>query len=143
VIEGMVVGFLFTDGGKYVVLIRKRRPDWMAGRLNGPGGKINPDETPDEAMRREYVEETGLGVLWRGPYLTLTTDHDTLVHFYAARSTAAVEAVRTTTDEEVVRRDVGTLHVGDCLPNLAWLVALAWYHLTHGPIHAYAREGAP
>lgn len=39
--------------------ILKDRPDWMAGRLNLPGGKIEPGETPQQAAARELKEETG------------------------------------------------------------------------------------
>ena len=52
-----VVGFLFYE--EKVVLIRKKRPAWQAGKLNGVGGHIEPGETPIEAMVREFKEETG------------------------------------------------------------------------------------
>jgi 8-oxo-dGTP pyrophosphatase MutT (NUDIX family) len=59
------------------LLIRKTHPEWMKGKLNGIGGKIekkeelliDPDdpgkntwlmETPPEAMIREFYEETGI-----------------------------------------------------------------------------------
>lgn len=62
-----VVGFLF-DGAGNVVLIQKNRPQWQAGLLNGPGGKIEDGEFPAEAMRREFKEETGVDIAvdrWR------------------------------------------------------------------------------
>lgn len=43
-----------------VLLIRKDRPKWMSGRLNLPGGKIEPGESPHAAAERELVEEAGL-----------------------------------------------------------------------------------
>lgn len=43
---------------EHVLLIQKARPDWQAGFLNGIGGRIEPGETPQEAMGREAREET-------------------------------------------------------------------------------------
>ena len=40
--ERMVVGFAFTEDRRSVILIRKNRPEWQAGRLNGVGGHIEP-----------------------------------------------------------------------------------------------------
>jgi 8-oxo-dGTP pyrophosphatase MutT (NUDIX family) len=51
------VGFLHNDHD--VALIRKNRPQWQAGFLNGIGGKIEPGETPHDAMVRECKEEAG------------------------------------------------------------------------------------
>jgi 8-oxo-dGTP diphosphatase len=55
-----VAGFLFSNCRKYVVLILKAKPAWQAGRLNAVGGKIEPGETPPEAMEREFREETSV-----------------------------------------------------------------------------------
>src|SRR5690349_13991679 len=43
--QAYALGFLF-DGTGRVVLIRKRRPAWQAGLLNGVGGKVEPGEAP-------------------------------------------------------------------------------------------------
>jgi 8-oxo-dGTP diphosphatase len=54
-----VVGFAFDTDGR-VALIRKNRPEWQAGRLNGIGGHVEAtDRTPWGAMCREWCEETG------------------------------------------------------------------------------------
>ena len=43
----------------WVLLMEKHRPEWMKGRHNLPGGKVEPWETPEEAAKRELLEETG------------------------------------------------------------------------------------
>lgn len=54
-----VVGFMFSPDEQFVLLIRKNRPAWQAGLLNGIGGKIEDGETPRYAMVREFYEEAG------------------------------------------------------------------------------------
>jgi 8-oxo-dGTP pyrophosphatase MutT (NUDIX family) len=54
------VGFFFDPSRSRVWLVRKNRPQWQAGLLNGIGGKIEPGETPHAAMVREFAEEAGL-----------------------------------------------------------------------------------
>ena len=60
--RGYVCGFFFSPDRGRVLLIRKRRPAWQVGRLNGVGGKIEPGESPAQAMCREFREEAGLDV---------------------------------------------------------------------------------
>lgn len=55
-----VVGFAFSSDLKNVLLIKKQKPDWQKGRYNGIGGKIEKDESPIDAMIREFKEETGV-----------------------------------------------------------------------------------
>lgn len=42
-----------------VLLIQRRRPPHI-GLWSPPGGKLNPCESPQECVLREYAEETGL-----------------------------------------------------------------------------------
>lgn len=55
-----VLGLMFSSDLSQVLLIRKAKPTWQAGRLNGLGGKVESGESNWSAMRREFKEETGL-----------------------------------------------------------------------------------
>lgn len=59
-----VVGFAFSNDTNYILLIKKLHPEWQKGSLNGIGGKIEGDETPLQAMKRECMEESGLHLTW-------------------------------------------------------------------------------
>jgi 8-oxo-dGTP diphosphatase len=63
--QSYVVGFAFSDDTEHILLIKKLRPQWQKGFLNGIGGKIEEGESPIEAMQRESMEETGLRLDWR------------------------------------------------------------------------------
>jgi 8-oxo-dGTP diphosphatase len=45
-----------------ILLIKKRQDLFGGGKWNGLGGKMNPDESPEETCRREVLEESGLTV---------------------------------------------------------------------------------
>jgi 8-oxo-dGTP diphosphatase len=53
---------LFLRDGDRVLLIRKKRGHG-AGKINGPGGKIEPGETAQHSALRETLEETGIRVV--------------------------------------------------------------------------------
>ena len=59
-----VVGFAFSKDTDHILLVRKLRPKWQKGSLNGIGGKIEDKESPMKAMERECMEETGLYFIW-------------------------------------------------------------------------------
>jgi 8-oxo-dGTP diphosphatase len=50
---------LFVFRGDEVLLIRKKR-GLGAGKINGPGGKIDPGESPEQCAVREVEEELGI-----------------------------------------------------------------------------------
>lgn len=97
-----VLGLQFTPSGGRVVLIKKRRPDWQAGYFNGVGGHIEPGETPEAAMRREFEEETGVNqatVNWRPLCILFPNDY---VELHVFKSfTIQAEQAKTVSDEEV------------------------------------------
>ncbi len=76
-----VAGFLFREDQTEVALVRKKTPEWQAGKLNGIGGKVEPGETEYAAMVREFKEETGLPILGWSPVAVLTIG-DAEVHFF-------------------------------------------------------------
>ncbi len=56
-----VAGFMFRRSNSEVALVRKNKPDWQRGKLNGIGGKVEESDCgPHEAMAREFLEETGV-----------------------------------------------------------------------------------
>ena len=96
------------------VFVEKKRPEWQKGFLNLPGGKVEDDETPEVAMTREFLEETGLIVNAWEKFGTLN-GQDYIVHLMYAY-VPNVEDAQTTTDEEIFvidMEDVGILELGD------------------------------
>lgn len=53
---GLVATLLFVVKEGQVLLIRKKR-GLGAGKINGPGGKLDPGETPEQCAVRETEEE--------------------------------------------------------------------------------------
>lgn len=76
-----------VDGDR-VLLIEKQR-GLGSGLYNGPGGKIEPGETPLEAIKREVTEEVGIEVLDpdKRAELTFVHDHDTVLFAHVFRAT--------------------------------------------------------
>jgi 8-oxo-dGTP diphosphatase len=120
-----VLGFCFTPGGEAVALIKKTKPEWQKGRLNGIGGKIEENETPAEAMQREFMEETGVVIKkdnWNK--LGVFKSPNWIVHVFYQFTDKVVD-IKTTTEEEVILADVKyVMSRNEILPNLRWLLPL-------------------
>lgn len=98
-----VLGFAFDHLGR-VALIRKNKPKWQAGLLNGVGGKVEEGETYLQAMVREFCEETGVASeehFWRH-VAVMEGRANWLVMVYAAGPLPIFSTCRTVTEEEVV-----------------------------------------
>jgi 8-oxo-dGTP diphosphatase len=117
-----VAGFLFNHFGQ-VALIRKIKPEWQAGFLNGIGGHIEQGETPLLAMRREFEEETGVKIdLWHN-FVTVKGDGYE-VHWF--RSYVNEAELKQATKEKPDWYNPHDLS-DDVLDNLHWLVPMANY----------------
>jgi 8-oxo-dGTP pyrophosphatase MutT (NUDIX family) len=132
-----VVGFLFTKNVDWTMvhLIRKNRPKWQAGRYNGIGGHVEDNETIAEAMKREFLEETGLLVpaeRWRlfaqikhqRNLICFFTHTRDFTHLTAIES-GKVEMPRSLTDESVEGFYAESVPYQKCIGNLSWLIPLA------------------
>lgn len=127
-----VVGFLMDDAATRVVLIRKNRPEWQAGKLNGVGGKVEQDDHAlHHSMQREFREEAALDTRrhdWHR-FASLTWEEG-IVHFFRAfLPMLALDNCWTKTDERVEVHPIRLLAEppvrDDVVPNLLWLVPLA------------------
>ncbi|EMF54546.1 MULTISPECIES: (deoxy)nucleoside triphosphate pyrophosphohydrolase [Streptomyces] len=55
----VVVGAALLSGGR-LLAARRSAPPELAGRWELPGGKVEPDESPEQALVRELREELGV-----------------------------------------------------------------------------------
>jgi 8-oxo-dGTP pyrophosphatase MutT (NUDIX family) len=117
-----VVGFLFSPGRKIVLLLQKNRPEWQLGMWNGPGGKLEPGETPAAAMQREFFEETGLDIGAWEQYAELS-GLGFQIFFFRAFS-GMIWVGKSMTDELVDRFSIDDLPER-LMTNATWLIPMA------------------
>lgn len=135
-----VLGFAFAHSG-WVAVIRKNRPDWQAGRMNGIGGKVeSSDKTYADAMQREFMEETGVVIhadKWR--YVgTMKKDegfhHEErsgfAVHIFTATDPRVLD-VTSKTDEVVYLVCPDEVRLEKHLENVPWLIELCRLEVGH------------
>lgn len=126
-----VLGLIFSEDRQSVVLIRKNKPDWQRGKLNGIGGKIEPsDSTPYDAMQRESKEECGVFAEWT-EFCKMTGELFE-IHVFKAFDQEAFVRAETQEAETIVKvRCENIARHGDSpqvVTNLPWLVWMALDH---------------
>ena len=118
------VGFVFDPALEKVLLIQKNRPDWQAGKLNGPGGRVEENETPYMSVAREVREETNLDIppeKWI-PVAEIITLAANIVLFGTVYDGDTAVA-QTMTDERVEWYDTQRLPP-NVISQLTWLIPL-------------------
>lgn len=71
-----VKGIIRKDG-EILVLKRSAEDDHLPGVWETPGGGVDQEESPQEALKREILEETGLMVTVGKPFNVFTFRKDT------------------------------------------------------------------
>lgn len=131
--QAYVCGFVFDPDFKEVMLIRKNRPEWQAGKLNGVGGHVeDTDHDAAHAMSRECEEESGLYIppsAWRNAVRAHFPSAQ-VDFFYAVHDPTSGKSL---TDETVMSISVKRLSTLERtsketpLPNLQWLIPFCVY----------------
>ena len=123
--QAQVAGFLFDKDCLNVALILKNRPDYLADKWNGIGGKVMDGETVHDAMRREFREEAGLDVLgWRRFAIHQTKNNTEISWFVAQVERSKLAEVESMTDEPVEIFCTGILPP-NIVHNLHFLIPMA------------------
>lgn len=134
--KNYVLGFCFSRDYSKVVLIKKTRPAWQSGRLNGVGGHIERAETPLDAMIREFAEETNYPHATNWTYFGVLQGKDWVVHLFHGQYGVIPGPYNTSEEGEV------SVHYVTCvlnkptskgsppLPNLRYLIPMAINHAT-------------
>lgn len=126
-----VLGFCFDENRTSVALILKKKPEWQKGFYNGIGGKIELNELPHQAMRREFREETGTECNEWTHYCTMQGDGYNenggfiVFVFYAILPDARFYAIQTNETEEIMKWPLSSLRNVQVIGNLSWLIPLA------------------
>ena len=79
----VAVGIIRKDGE--IFLAQRSADSYMANRWEFPGGKMEEGETPEQALKRELLEETGIEVVNATAYDTVDHIYDDLrvtLHFF-------------------------------------------------------------
>ncbi|AXB34278.1 NUDIX domain-containing protein [Vibrio campbellii] len=120
-----VTGFMYSESKKDVALITKKQPEWQKGLLNGVGGKIEGKESPQEAMAREFEEETSVSTSpsdWKIFSIIDRPEHYKVHFLYCVNE--KVCNVKTVEKEEVAIYKVDSLPE-NVIFNLNWLIPMS------------------
>lgn len=120
-----VLCFLYDKQIKHVALIRKNKPQWQAGKLNGIGGKVELWESIEEAAPREFLEETGVDIpqkQWRH-FLTFSGVGYAVNTFVAFDD--KIFDCKTMEAEKIEVVEIQNINFNECVDNLKWIIPLS------------------
>jgi 8-oxo-dGTP diphosphatase len=123
----LVCGFMFNETHDRVLLLHKTKPISIAGMWTGVGGKVEPGETFEDAMVREFREEVGTVTTrdqWEHCFLLQVNDSSLgpcLISFY--RGTGDVWQFRQMEQEKPMVWMASALP-NDVVPNVRWMIPL-------------------
>lgn len=122
-----VVGFLFDKSLELIALIEKQTPEWQKDKWNGVGGKIEKDETPIQAMTREFQEEAGLEIDDWKQYCVIHGNDSEIHFFYSIVDSEHLMKIRTMTKEKLGIWSLNRVSMPNfpLIPNIRWILPMA------------------
>ena len=134
-----VLGLMYDYYDGYyqnILLIKKNKPEFQKGLLNGIGGKIEENELPINAMYREFEEETGISKDkyqtqysfkndWR-LFSILEKENEWKVYCYCI-AINIIPNFKSMTDEEVGVYSIKDIFENkyEIISNLKWLIEMS------------------
>ena len=106
--KNLVVGLIF-DNKNRVLLINKERPEYLKGKLNGVGGKVEDGESDLNAIIRETKEETNLDIKDWVLYSQANLKDFKISFFYTTLDSEEIEKYESLTDEILELHDINNL----------------------------------
>ena len=129
-----VSGYILSEDLKKVLLIRKNRPTWQAGKLNAIGGKIEEtDLSPLFALIREVKEETGLETYesqWN-KLDGIKRDGEFKLHIFYTVNDSLLYSASTQETEEVSIYDIAALGKEDLMNTVEFSIKKAVFLAQH------------
>lgn len=123
-------GFAFDKKLENVLLIRKNRPEWQKGKLNGLGGLIEHDEIPILSLIREFEEECGIKTnVYMWTHISTIYGDVWCVDFFSC--ICDITKATKTTDENIEIIPINQLYKHSCVNSISWLIPLAIYWMSN------------
>ncbi len=119
-----VLGFLFDKNREQVLLIKKNRPEWQYGLLNGIGGKVEDNELPIDAMCREFSEETDYEIPTVWYNFGKLSGEGFEISLFSATTSNNLKEIGPKTDEKLQVCKVKNLPK-NTITNLHWIIPMA------------------
>jgi ADP-ribose pyrophosphatase YjhB (NUDIX family) len=109
------------------------------GKLNGIGGHVESNEFNYQAMHRECLEESNVIISrdsWK--YICCMEGNDWLLHVFATILSNDDKPI-SVTDEKIELHTMESIINEKTIPNLKFLVPMAWEHLTNKYTYSTAK----
>lgn len=121
------MGLVFDENKNYVMLLHKTKPDFLVGKWNAPGGKIEENESALDCCVREVYEETDVmidSVKWTHIFHIENIPNSYSLDVFSAISDSIFSA-KTTTEEKVHIINLTNLDMYHLGPNINWFIEFA------------------